>query len=101
MDSAKARKKEQIGSFAGLQQTMKGLAQVFYMNGYFSPFSDELEQVMGSFWGSFLASQDWSAFTPLYLSALWCVANAFIIYFICCSQLRPLRRKDDVHLKNN
>ncbi len=28
MDSAKARKKEQIGSFAGLQQTMKGLAQV-------------------------------------------------------------------------
>lgn len=28
MDSARARKKEQIGSFAGLQQTMKGAAQV-------------------------------------------------------------------------
>jgi hypothetical protein len=40
---------------------------------------------MGSFWGSFLASQDWSAFTPLYLSALWCAVNATIIYFICCS----------------
>jgi hypothetical protein len=28
MDSARARKKEQIGSFAGLQQTMKGASQV-------------------------------------------------------------------------
>ena len=64
MDSAKGRKREQIGSFAGLQQTMKGMSQV-----------------MGSFWGSFLASQAWSCFTPLYLSALWCAVNAAIIYF--------------------
>mmetsp|Transcript_41705 Transcript_41705/g.82023 ORF Transcript_41705/g.82023 Transcript_41705/m.82023 type:complete len:600 (+) Transcript_41705:77-1876(+) len=68
MDSARGRKREQVGSFAGLQQTMKGMSQV-----------------MGSFWGSFLASQDWSANTPLYLSALYCVANAAIIYHICCS----------------
>lgn len=43
-------------------------------------------QVMGSFWGSFLASQDWSALTPLYLSALWCAANAVIIYVLCCTE---------------
>ena len=29
MDSTRTRKKEQIGSLAGLQQTMKGAAQVF------------------------------------------------------------------------
>jgi|MDSY01.2.fsa_nt_gb hypothetical protein len=68
MDSARARKKEQIGSFAGLQQTMKGAAQV-----------------MGSFWGSFYASQNWSAYAPLYLSSLVATANAVIIYDICCS----------------
>ena len=41
-------------------------------------------KVMGSFWGSFLASQDWSANTPLYLSSLCCAANAGIIYALCC-----------------
>lgn len=62
MESARAlKKKEQIGSFAGLQQTMKGAAQV-----------------MGSFWGSYLASR--SAFTPLYLSCMVAIANALVIY---------------------
>lgn len=62
MESARAlKKKEQIGSFAGLQQTMKGAAQV-----------------MGSFWGSYLASR--SAYTPLYLSCIVSVANALVIY---------------------
>jgi len=72
MDSTRTRKREQIGSLAGLQQTMKGASQV-----------------MGSFWGSFLASQDWSAYTPLYISSLWCGANAVIIYVICCVGDRP------------
>jgi len=68
MESKRAQNKEHVGSYSGLQQTMKGAAQV-----------------MGSFWGSFLASQDWSAFTPLYFSALWCGANAAIIFLFCCS----------------
>ena len=62
MNSAKARKKEQIGSFSGIQQSMKGMSQV-----------------MGSFWGSFLAGYS-SADVPVSLSALVNLANAAIIH---------------------
>mmetsp|Transcript_17569 Transcript_17569/g.45820 ORF Transcript_17569/g.45820 Transcript_17569/m.45820 type:complete len:110 (+) Transcript_17569:578-907(+) len=64
MDSARSKTREKMGSFAGLQQSMKGMAQV-----------------MGSFWGSFLASYD--AYHPVNWSALVAVANAAIVYHVC------------------
>lgn len=66
MDSADRRhlKREHIGSFAGLQQSMKGAAQV-----------------LGSFWGSFLAS--YSSQWPVLWSAVISLANASIIYQFC------------------